>query len=768
MPHFSASSHPGGATLRLYMASSPFTQNAPSLDLTSELRALPDSLKAKASYLTEADLARLEAAYTLAYRAHDGVKRLSGEPFVDHPVAVAEILTELRLDADALIAGLLHDTVEDTELTFEDIETQFGADVRRIVEGETKISKLDVRVYEDEQAENLRQMLLAMVDDVRIIIVKLADRLHNMRTLGSMTPAKQRHKAEETLEIFAPLAHRLGISNIQKELEDLGFRYYQPERYASLQRQVRLQRAERETYVQQAIELLEARLDKEGLRYDVSGRTKHLYSIERKLIRDNKSLDQIFDLMAIRVIIDTPEAEVQEMSDEAREQAVCYRALGIVHSLWTPIPGRFKDYVAVPKHNGYQSLHTTVIGLRGQPIEVQIRTRRMHEVAEYGVAAHWAYKQGLEDPNEVSRRLEWMKQLVQVDTDSDSAGAFVETVKNDLLGERVLVFTPAGDLMNLPRGATPIDFAYQVHTEVGHRCIGARVNGEIVPLSYQLQTGDRVEVLTNRSSKYGPSNDWVNLAVTRSAKQKIRHYFRLEARAGQLDAGRKILERALKRKQLPVAQYTSKTKLEAATRKLIKSDAPDDLFLALSAKRLLPKQVLEVLEPSLYAEKKPSRPAEGAPKPRLGGIFVDGIDAPANLAQCCSPVRGDDVVGYITRGRGVTVHRVDCPNVKHLMREQGERFNPVTWDAPGEEVFAVDFEVIAVDRPSLLKDVLDILADMNKSASRISADVQSSSAARIHFRVDVRDQQEIEFIKENIGRIPDVTRVYRVRPGLKA
>ena len=728
---------------------------------------LPSQLAQAVRYLGSKDLERLGSAYALAEEAHRGMRRRSGEPFVTHPVAVTEILAELRLDADALVAGLLHDTVEDTQLSFEDIEARFGLAVRRIVEGETKISKLAVRVYEDEQAENLRQMLLAMVSDVRIILVKLADRLHNMRTLEHMPAEKQQRIARETLEIFAPLAHRLGISNIKNELEDLSFYYLEPERYEALQRQVRMRHAEREAYVKQAIDLLEERLAAEGISFEVSGRSKHLYSINLKMQRDNKNLDQIFDLMAIRAIIDPPANG--GMSDEEKEKAVCYRALGIVHSLWTPIPGRFKDYVAVPKHNGYQSLHTTVIGLRGQPIEVQIRTRRMHEVAEYGVAAHWAYKQGLEDPAEVERRLEWMKQLLDVDDSAESAGAFIETVKHDLLSERVLVFTPAGDVVNLPQGSTPIDFAYQVHTEVGHRCIGARVNGEIVPLSYQLQLGDRVEILTNRSVQYGPSVDWLNLAVTRSAKQKIRHYFRQQERAGQLESGRRILERALRRKQLPVAPYLTKSKLEQAASKLLGTDSQEELFVALSSRRVTARQVLELLAPDLYrergSEKSGSSPARA---PGIGGVFVDGLDAPAKLAQCCSPVRGDDVVGYITRGRGVSVHRVDCPNVRHLMQTQEERFVNVTWDTPSGEVFQADFEVVAVDRPGLLKDVLDVIAGMNKSASRVAADVQNATSARIHFRVDVRDQKEIEFIKDNVLRVADVTHIYRSKPGIKA
>ncbi len=745
------------------------------LDFQVEMQPLLASLQEQTSYLPAPDRERISDAFGVAEEAHRGVQRRSGEPYITHPVAVTALLAEMHLDADALVAGLLHDTVEDTKLTLDEIEERFGATVRRIVEGETKISKLAVRVYEDEQAENLRQMLLAMVSDVRIILVKLADRLHNMRTLGSMPVAKQQRIARETIEIFAPLAHRLGINHIKSELEDLAFSYLEPERYRQLQRQVRMRHNERETYVQESIDLLASRLAAEGLRYDLSGRSKHLYSIYRKMERDGKHLDQIFDLMAIRVILDTPGASRVEtgapfdLTGDETEKAVCYRALGIVHSLWTPIPGRFKDYVAVPKPNGYQSLHTTVIGLLGQPIEVQIRTRRMHEVAEFGVAAHWAYKQGIDDVAEVQKRLAWMQQLLDVDTSVESAGAFIDVVKSDLLAERVLVFTPAGDVVNLPRGSTPIDFAYQVHTEVGHRCIGSRVNGEIVPLTYKLQTGDRVEILTNRSHQYGPSSDWLSIAATRSARQKIRHYFRQQERAGQMEVGRKALERALRRRDLPVSSTTTRAKLETAARKLLGSDGSEDLFLAIASKRLVARAVVDFLAPpSSEPTPQPSTGVPSGPKKSVSGVLLDGIDSPAKLALCCSPVRGDDVLGYITRGRGVTVHRVDCPNVKHLMTSDEERLVNVTWDTPAGEVFPVDFEIVGVDRPGLLKDVLDVIAGMNKSATRVAADVQSSVQARIHVRVEVKDQDEIEHIKSNVARIADVTRIYRARPGLKA
>ena len=730
------------------------------LDSAAQMEALKSDLAHATTYLPATEQDRVARAFDVAERSHRGDVRRSGEPYITHPVAVAQLLAEMRLDGDAIVAGLLHDTVEDTTLTFDEVEAGFGAAVRRIVEGETKISKLAVRAYEDEQAENLRQMLLAMVGDVRIILVKLADRLHNMRTLAAMPPAKQQRIARETLEIFAPLAHRLGINHVKNELEDLSFSYLEPDRHQQLARQVRMRSAEREAYVHASIEALGERLRVEGLRFELAGRSKHLYSIHRKMLRDGKNLDQIFDLMAIRVILDTN-------GGDEDEKAGCYRALGIVHSLWTPIPGRFKDYVAVPKPNGYQSLHTTVIGLQGQPIEVQIRSRRMHEVAEFGVAAHWAYKQGIDDVDEVQKRLAWMQQLLDVDTSVDSAGAFVDAVKSDLLAERVLVFTPAGDVVNLPRGSTPLDFAYQVHTEVGHRCVGARVNGEIVTLAYALQTGDRVEVLTNRSQNYGPSPDWLQLATTRSARQKIRHWFRARERAGLLEAGRRTLERALRRRQLPVAASTTKAKLDAAARQLLKSDAGDDLLLALAAKRVTTKQAVEALVPSAATPEPPPAPVAGVRK-AVSGVLIESMDAPAKLALCCAPVRGDDVIGYITRGRGVTVHRVDCPNVKHLMQSEAERFVQVTWEAPAGEVFAVDLEILGVDRPGLLKDVLDVLATMNKSATRVSADVQSGTRARIHVRVDVKDEGEIEFIKQAVERIADVTRIYRARPGLKA
>jgi len=725
----------------------------------------PQTLIQKIAYLDANEQKKVMEAYELAFEAHDGMTRNSGEPYITHPIAVTEILADLKLDVEALMAGLLHDTVEDTEVSFEMLEERFGKTVRKIVEGETKISKLSVRRYEDEQSENLRQMLLAMAKDVRIIMVKLADRLHNMRTLEHMPPEKQKRISKETIEIFAPLAHRLGISNIQRELENLSFFYLDKERYQNLERQVKVLYAERENYVDDTIVILNKRLQEEDLTFEIKGRSKHLYSIHRKMERDQLNLNQIFDLMAIRVIIDLPE---DKRDDENYEKSVCYKTLGIVHSLWSPIQGRFKDYLAMPKSNGYQSLHTTVIGIKGNPIEVQIRTRKMHEVAEYGVAAHWGYKAGIEKET-VGQILDWMRELEAFNATEESAGSFLESVKADLFTRRVHVFTPAGDVMSLSAGSTPIDFAYQVHTEVGHRCIGARVNGEIVPLNYKLRMGDRVEILTNRNPKYGPSSDWINIATTRSAKQKIRHFFGVQKRQGQLQNGRTLLERALRRKKLSIKEYTSKANLQKVSKELLNSEYVDDLYLALDSKRISGKQIIEILAPEIYKDRlEPQKPKVAKPQSKIGGIYAEGLDVPANLAKCCSPVRGDDVIGYITRGRGVSVHRINCPNVKHLLKTQKERFLNVTWNAPADDVFLADFEVLAVDRPGLLKDVLDVIAGMNKSASRVTADVHDSSSARIHFRVDVKDNAEINIIKSNIMRIADVSDVYRVKPGIKS
>ncbi|WP_420595783.1 RelA/SpoT family protein [Deinococcus sp.] len=723
------------------------------------------------------DREKIEAAYIFARDAHDGVNRKSGEPYITHPVAVAQTLAELGLDADAIAAGLLHDTVEDVEgVTFAMIEAQFGPDVRRIVEGETKVSKLTKLStnLQDEHAENLRQMLIAMTGDIRIIIVKLADRLHNMRTLAAMKPEKQQRIARETLEIFAPLAHRLGIGQIKWELEDLSFQYLDPQAYLYLKTRLRTRQEEREAHINQAIEQLNAELadDLELVEWvdelDIAGRSKHLWSIHNKMQKEGKALEQIFDLLAIRLIltpkpVNAPPGRQKDRAEEAREKRICYHSLGIVHSMWSPIPGRFKDYIAVPKPNGYQSLHTTVISQGGQPIEVQIRSRRMHMVAEFGVAAHWLYKQG--EGLAKREREDWLKQMHALQQDFTDASDFVDAVKNDILGGRVFVFTPRGDTVSLPQGATPVDFAYHIHSRIGDTTIGARVNGSIVSLSHKLKNGDMVEIVTNRSST--PSRDWLNFATTRSARSKIRHHFRILERDEALQSGHDLLEKYLRKRQLPVRQLMRTKILEDVSLKLAGSRNPDDLYLAIHAGKLTPGAVARALAPQLEQEQRPVRaPALRPVEP--GGVYVEGFSTVTKLAHCCSPIRGDQIMGYLTRGRGVTVHRLDCPNMVRLLKYEPERCVAASWN-PGQRGNAiVDLDVVGADRAGLLHDILNALVILKHSPMKVGAGVGADSVAHIALRLAVEDQAELMMLANELRRIPSVTDVLRVGRGNKS
>ncbi|WP_245588552.1 RelA/SpoT family protein [Deinococcus pimensis] len=720
---------------------------------------------------TPEDRERVQRAYELAERAHRGVARKSGEPYITHPVAVAQILADLNMDTDAVIAGLLHDTVEDTDVTFEEVERGFGPEVRRIVEGETKVSKLTKMSasLQDEQAENLRQMLIAMTGDIRIIIVKLADRLHNMRTLGSMLPHKQQRIARETLEIFAPLAHRLGIGQIKWELEDLSFKYLEPEAYESLARRLRTKQEERQAHITGAVAQLRAALEEdpelpewvEGI--DIAGRSKHLYSIHTKMVKEGKGLEQIFDLLAVRVIltpkpVNAPEGKARERSEQAREKRVCYHSLGLVHSMWTPIPGRFKDYIAVPKPNGYQSLHTTVISTAGQPIEVQIRSRRMHEVAEYGIAAHWMYKQG-DGLGEKSRE-NWITQLRQLQSEIADASDFVDAVKSDLLSGRVFVFTPKGDTVNLPAGSTPVDFAYHIHSRIGDTTVGARVNGSIVPLNSRLKNGDMVEIIASRNSA-GPSQDWLNFAITRSARAKIRHFFRVRERQEALQAGHDTLERYLRKRQLPVRQLMRTKLLEEASEKLVGSRNPDDLYLAIQAGKVASSTVARALAPQLEQEQSPPR-APVQPRIEEGGVYVAGMSTPTKTANCCHPIRGDQIMGYITRGRGVTVHRMDCPNMVRLLKDEPDRCVPASWDPGSRGHTIVDLDVVAMDRPGLLSDVLNVVAEQKRSPVKVEAGVAAGGTAHIYLRLAVGDQIDLGHLADAIRRVQDVQDVLRM------
>ncbi len=721
------------------------------------------NLRPHLEYLPPSWQTRVQEALTLAHQAHAGQLRRSGEPYIIHPVAVAEILADLQMDADTLIAGLLHDTVEDTSLTFEDLEHHFGATVRRIVEGETKVSKLPKLAgqIEDEQAENLRQMFIAMTEDVRIIIVKLADRLHNMRTLEFMPPAKQQRIAQETLEIFAPLAHRLGIGQIKWRLEDLAFRHLYPEEYETLRARLELQGEVHQSVVQEAKKQLEETLHSDqGLKhlikgYVVTGRSKHLHSIWRKMQRDDKGLEQIYDLLALRVVLEPRESKT-EAEAKALEQQVCYHVLGLAHAFWQPIPGRVKDYIAMPKPNGYQSLHTTVITLQGIPLEVQIRTRAMHQVAEYGVAAHWLYKEGPSTPAEIHRRVGWLHVIQEWQKEFSTSRDFVEAVTTDLLSGRVFVFTPQGRVINLPRGATAIDFAYHIHTEVGHHMIGAKVGGRIVPLSYVLKNGDMLEIITSKSST-GPSKDWLNNATTRSARQKIRHFFREAERDEILAAGRKLLERHLRRRNLPIPK---EAKLEGAAKQLTGNAFPEDLYLALAQSRVSAQQVTRALQLEPAAAPRVKPPKHRTAKSQMGVYLEGDLKAPIKLVSCCRPVRGDAILGYVTRGRGVSIHQADCPNMKRFLREEPERCLSAMWDAVGKSAYPAQLRLLADDRTGLLKDVGEAISQMGKSLSGINTTTSQNRAA-MQLRLEVSGDEELERIRKTLLSVAGVLRVDR-------
>ncbi|CAM3298465.1 bifunctional (p)ppGpp synthetase/guanosine-3',5'-bis(diphosphate) 3'-pyrophosphohydrolase [Deinococcus saxicola] len=726
----------------------------------------------------------IERAYVFSRDAHAGVNRKSGEPYITHPVAVAVILARLGMDSDSVMAGLLHDTVEDVDgVTFEQIDQLFGRDVARIVEGETKVSKLSKQGSQsavvsdagrDLQAENLRQMLIAMTDDIRIIVVKLADRLHNMRTLASMRPDKQVRIARETMDIFAPLAHRLGIGQIKWELEDLSFRYLYPDEFAYLQSRLQSRQDERDALIGEAVTQLDEALadDLELPEWvadiDISGRSKHLWSVHCKMQREGKGLEQIFDLLAIRVIVTPRDLLVPEGTDEkrrekaeaTREKRICYHTVSIVHSMWTPLPGRFKDYIAVPKPNGYQSLHTTVISQSGQPIEVQIRSRRMHEVAEFGVAAHWMYKQG--SMLAQKDRENWIAQLRELQDEINDASDYMDAVKSDILGQRVRVFTPRGLAVSLPSGSTSIDFAYHIHSRIGETTVGARVNGSIVPLAHRLGNGDMVEIVTSKNGH--PSKDWLNFAVTRSARAKIRHHFRQLEREDARQRGHDMLERHLRKRQLPVRQLMRTKLLEDAAQKLLNTRNPDDLYFAISAGKLTPSAVGRVLSPSLASEQG-GVPAKRAPKPRApdtGGVYVEGFTTTTKLSNCCTPIRGDQIMGYLTRGRGVSIHRIDCPNMIRLLGDEPERCVAASWDAGLAGLTLVDLDVVAPDRHGLLADVLGVLSAEKRSPLKVEANVDLDDVAHILLRLGVRGNLDLEQVSAAIARVNGVTDIVRL------
>ncbi len=707
------------------------------------------------SYNPKGDLKGLEAAYETAAEAHAGQYRLSGEPFIEHPLAVALILADLRLDTTTLEAGLLHDTVEDTAVSLETIRGEFGDDVAEIVDGLTKLDKLQFQTRELAQAENVRKMIVAMAGDIRVLLIKLADRLHNMRTLSALAPAKQRRVATETLEIYAPLANRLGVQEVKWELEDLAFKTLHPGPYKEIAQLVETRRDERTRRIKDLTETLRQKLKELGIKADVDGRPKHLYSIYEKMVIRGKDFEEIYDLVGIRI-------QVESMKD-------CYAALGAVHALWKPVPGRFKDYVAMPKANMYQSLHTTVVGPEGRPLEIQVRTRDMHRTAQYGIAAHWRYKEGKQKED---ADLAWLGQMMEWLKDMADPREFMEGLRIDLSGGRVFVFTPKGDVTNLPQGATPVDFAYTVHTEVGHRTIGAKVNGKLVPLDYELRTGDSVEILTSKAQGEGPSQDWLQFVATPRARNKIRQWFARGRREDALDQGRDLLQRQMRKQNLPFKRLATDDAMEQIAADLKYPDL-DALYVAVGDGHVSPQSVVARLarlvsgtnDDDVTDDVPLARPVKIArPDHVAQGVMVKGLpDVWVKLGRCCTPVPGDAIVGFVTRGQGVSVHRSDCPNVKTLRREP-ERMIEVSWSGGKPTTFVVAIQVEALDRTRLLSDIATVLSDQHVNILSANSSTGRDRITRLRFAFELADITHLSSLLASVKRIDGVYDAYRVVP----
>jgi GTP pyrophosphokinase len=683
-------------------------------------------------------------AYERSASAHKGQRRLSGEEYVNHPLEVAAILADLELDAETISAALLHDTVEDTALTAEEVEREFGPEVARLVDGVTKLGRIALRSDQQQQAENIRKMMVAMAEDLRVVLIKLADRLHNMRTLDPLPEVKRRKISRETLEIYAPLAHRLGIGQIKWELEDLAFRNLEPEAYEDVVKRIARTRHDRETLVSDLREILARELEKVGIQADISGRPKHIYSVWQKMTRENKDFSEIYDLSAIRVHVDT-----------VRD---CYGVLGVVHSLWKPVPGRFKDYVAMPKSNGYQSLHTTVITHTGEPIEIQIRTHEMHRIAEFGVAAHWTYKEGGKDAS-FDKKLSWLRSLLEWQNEVGDAESFLDTVKVDLFQDEVYVFTPKGDVLNLPADSTPVDFAYRIHTEVGHRCIGAKVNGRMVPLDYELQNGEIVEVLTSKSP-HGPSRDWLNFVKSASAKERIRKWFKSQSREENVAKGRDLLDKELHRMHRVNLVDLDDEKLgEIAT--LHKFGSIDDFLAAIGYGDLSTHSVVMRMAPSLDIPGGDLRTIPLIPNVQpIPRVLVHGEKGIlTKIAPCCQPVPGDAIVGYTTRGKGVTVHRVDCINAVNAQDQA--RVVPVDWDSEATHIYPVAIKIEAWDRQGLLRDIATVVAENRVNMSSLEVHVYDDKTAVVSTTVEIDSLAQLSRLMEKLEGVKDVHTVAR-------
>ncbi|MDM0959848.1 bifunctional (p)ppGpp synthetase/guanosine-3',5'-bis(diphosphate) 3'-pyrophosphohydrolase [Clostridium perfringens] len=708
------------------------------------------------------DIDLVKKAYDLAFEAHKEQKRESGEPYIIHPISVAMILADMGMDTNTIVAGLLHDVIEDTDYTYEDISNIFNVEVANLVDGVTKLGKIKYKSKEEQQADNVRKMLLAMAKDIRVIIIKLADRLHNMRTLKYMKPEKQKKKAQETLDIFAPLAHRLGISKIKWELEDLCLRYIHPEEYYDLVNMIAEKRVEREKFISRIIKELKENLDKANIDSDIEGRPKHFYSIYRKMVNKHKSIEQIFDLTAIRILVNT-------VKD-------CYAVLGIVHTIYKPIPGRFKDYIAMPKPNMYQSLHTTVIGSEGKTFEIQIRTFEMHRTAEYGIAAHWKYKSGINgtDSKDMTfeNKLTWLRDILEWQKEAVDATEFMEGFKLDLFSDEIFVFTPKGVVINLPAGATPIDFAYKIHTDIGNKCVGAKVNGKIVTLDYKLKTGEIVEILTSSSSR-GPNIDWLNIANSNQARSKIKQWLRKARREENLERGKEMLDKECKKQSL-VFSDLSKGPLYDKLLKRYHLNNVEEIYVAIGEGELLSSTVISKLKENIVKqvaeeelnkniEEQIAKTERQIKKKQNYGVTVKGLNnIMVRFARCCNPVPGDDIAGYITKGRGVSVHRKDCSNFKAIVEKQTEKVVDVSWGTEKGAAYVAELEVKAEDRMCLLSDVMLVITDSNLSLLSLNAKSGRNGVANINIQVKIDNIEQLKELMKKIRRLQGILDVYRV------